>query len=331
MASFGHASHGSAVSGKLGSAAFLRLSPARRRRILHRLGRFDPWEPGFDFTPPVLPPGMEDGPPDFVGIGAQKSGTTWWYDLVTTHPGVTAPSHLHKERHLLDRFGEQPFGPEDAARYARWFPRRPGTITGEWTPDYATFAWAPELLHRVAPDARLLMLVRNPVDRFVSGVDHYRRRQVPVDGMVLADAVGRGRYTTTVAEWTSVFPSGSLLVLQYERCLVDTDRQLARTFEHLGLPGHGTAGTRGTVRPPAAGRPPLDPEVRRRLVDGYRHEVLALADLVPDLDLDLWPDFAGGAGAPPGGAARDGRRQPGGGSVPTGGPPADGPSSRVRP
>lgn len=49
-------------------------------------------------------------PPDFIGIGAQKSGTTWWHHLLLKHPDVYDGSHLHgrvtphfltKERHFF--------------------------------------------------------------------------------------------------------------------------------------------------------------------------------------------------------------------------------------
>jgi hypothetical protein len=299
--------------------AFLRLSPAHRRLILHRLGRFGPWETGFDFTPPPLPEGREAGPPDFVGIGAQKAGTTWWYDLITTHPGVSAPDHLSKERHLLDRFANQAFDTAAAEEYPLWFPRRPGTITGEWTPDYATFPWAPELLHRVAPDARLLMLVRDPIERFRSGLDHYRNLQQPVDGMVRANAVARGFYAKAIAQWTEVFGTDRLLVLQYERCVVDLEGQLARTFDHLGLTRYHVSRKEIPLRPSAGNRTPLDPDVVERLAVLYRHDVDELCRLVPDLDLSLWPHFnrSGRTGSDPSSGpamATPRGRQPGGAS-----------------
>ena len=41
---------------------------------------------GFDPTPPQPEMGQIVGPPDFVGIGAQKAGTTWWFDAICAHP-----------------------------------------------------------------------------------------------------------------------------------------------------------------------------------------------------------------------------------------------------
>ena len=57
-----------------------------RAVLLHARGDYAPWEDGFDFTPPALLPGESVGPPDFVGVGFQKAGTSWWYELVVDHP-----------------------------------------------------------------------------------------------------------------------------------------------------------------------------------------------------------------------------------------------------
>ena len=70
-------------------------------------------------------------PPDFIGVGAQKCGTSWWYSLVAEHPMVHDPAGFNKEA----RFFCQP-GPFDLAAYHALFARPSGRIAGEWTPDY---------------------------------------------------------------------------------------------------------------------------------------------------------------------------------------------------
>ena len=145
---------------------FLALPPNVRLAALHGLGRYAPWEARFDFTPPELGPAEEVGPPDFVGIGVQKAGTTWWYTLVLSHPDVSSRHDIHKERHFFDRFGCRSFGASDISDYHGWFPRRPGTRAGSGrpttsvAPGYHPFSTAP-LLRR-----GLLLLLRDPVDRF---------------------------------------------------------------------------------------------------------------------------------------------------------------------
>src|SRR6516162_10204326 len=98
---------GGAVS--VGRRALQKLPPSWRLATLHALGRYAPWEPQFDFTPPELRPGEVTGAPDFVGIGVQKAGTTWWYSLLAAHPDVSSRLDIHKERHFFDRFATMAF------------------------------------------------------------------------------------------------------------------------------------------------------------------------------------------------------------------------------
>ncbi len=285
------------VRGQL-SRGFMRVPPATRRRILHALGRYAPWEPEFDFTPPALAPGQHTGPPDFVGIGVQKAGTTWWYERIISHPAIFAPAGIHKERHYFDRFCARPMSPADEAVYHGWFPRPAGMLTGEWTPDYFTFPWVPRLLARAAPDARLLLLLRDPVERFRSGLAHQARMGQPIDGAAMADAVQRGQYRAALENWLE-HAADRLLVLQHERCVLEPEVEMARTLAHLGLaPTDATreepALPRSLDRAAPAGRArqELGDEVVDFLVQIYEPEVVALTRARGDLDVALWPNFA---------------------------------------
>ncbi|HEX7442670.1 MAG TPA: hypothetical protein VF320_02220, partial [Acidimicrobiales bacterium] len=101
---------------RVARAAFRNLSPRTRSAVLRRFGFFAPWEGGFDLSPPALAPGERPGAPDFVGIGAQKAGTSWWYELIVDHPQVFARPDIHKERHFFSHFGTTPFGPPEVDR-----------------------------------------------------------------------------------------------------------------------------------------------------------------------------------------------------------------------
>jgi len=281
-----------------GREAFLLLPAGLRRQVLHGLGRYAPWESGFDFTPPELLPGERAGPPDFVGIGAQKCGTTWWYDLIAAHPEVSARSGIHKERHFFDRFGSDRFDDAEIGRYHGWFPRPAGMRCGEWTPDYFSYPWTPELLRRAAPDTRLLLLLRDPVNRFRSGLAHAERTGGRIDTTTVDNAVQRGFYARALDEWLRHFERDQLLILQYERCAEDPATQLRATFSFLGLPETAPALT----PVPGAGSPegdPVDDDVARRLVAIYEKDVLRLAASEPTIDLTRWPHFAHLAGGSP--------------------------------
>jgi len=266
-----------------------------RDQVRRRVGPFAPWESGFDHRRPPEPiAGEEPGPPDFVGIGAQKAGTTWWFAQIVAHPGVHHPASIHKERHYFAPFALEDFGPAEIDGYHAWFPRPAGTLTGEWTPDYMCQPWVPELLAQAAPDTRLLVILRDPVERLVSGVAHSGVGASTHVGAVAMEAVTRSLYEQALRRWLARSDPSRMLVLQYERLVAEPTVQLRRTYEFLGLDA--------SFVPPELAVPVsvtrtdvhLGARARGRLVELLRPDVAALSELVPDLDLALWPNFRGG-------------------------------------
>ena len=271
------------------------LPRALRDRVRRRVGPFAPWEAGFAHTPPVPEPDEKVGPPDFVGIGVQKAGTTWWFGLLAAHPDVTHRAAVHKERHYFAPYATATFTQESRRGYHAWFPRAAGMKAGEWTPDYIHQPWVPPLLERAAPDARLLVMVRDPVERFVSGLAHSQMVPGSHLGTVLAEAVDRGFYAAALGRWARFSEAGRVLVLQYEQCVADPAEQLARTYRFLGLddrfrPGEMHRASSPTLQEKVA----LDADARTRLIDLYGADVADLLVLVPELDLSLWPNFRPG-------------------------------------
>jgi Sulfotransferase domain len=271
--------------------AFAKLPPAARRSVLHSFGKYAPWEEGFDPIPPQAQMGQIVGPPDFVGIGAQKAGTTWWFDAICAHPDVFCRADIHKERHFFGRYAVRSFGPADCSLYDGWFPRPPGSLTGEWTPDYMHYPWVPALLAQAAPRARLVML-RDPVERFRSGLAHQLRDRKKLNVETYRDAIGRGLYHDELRQWAAHFPQEQILVLQYEQCMADPSTHLARTYRFLGLEPFVHEGITKRVNA-TAGTPDLEENVRQRLVELYEPDVRALSRQFPNLDLSLWPNFSG--------------------------------------
>ena len=274
-------------------SAFLALPEPVQTAILHRMGRYPPWADGRAPVPPPCPDGMTVGAPDFVGVGVSKCGTSWWFNLILAHPDVHGPVRkelLFFNRIFFQRTRTTPATDEELQAYHRWFPRPPGTTTGEWTPSYA-FSWRlPPVLRRAAPDAKVLVLVRDPVDRYRSDISRPmpRRRlhSVRYRGLV------HGFYSAILQPWEQVYDPSEMLVLQYERCTRHPAEELAATYRFLGLDD--------TFRPPALTAPvnrtkakrTVDAGFERLLVESYEADVVALAARYPQIDLRLWPHFA---------------------------------------
>jgi hypothetical protein len=229
----------------------------------------------------LLPADWSFAPPDFVGIGAQRSGTTWWYSLIAAHPGVYHPPLTPKERNYFVFPGSEPATAVQAAGYRRIFPRPNGLITGEWTPEYMLDFWTPALLHEAAPDARLLVLLRDPVDRFRSAQPRSARESTI--------AFERGFYWAQLQRVLAHFDRERLLVLQYERCRSFPETELSRTYAFLGVAADfEPEGARQPVNPSRGPKPELTSAQLRALRDAYRADAEALAEAVPTIDLTLW-------------------------------------------
>jgi hypothetical protein len=271
-----------------------RLSTLQRYREglleLVRSGRGRPPKP--ENQPPEPPAGWLAAPPDFVGVGSARSGTTWWDELIHAHPDVVRAPGVPKEIHFFDRFWEGAFDDADADRYRRFFPRPAGKRAGEWTPGYALDFWTPRLLRRAAPEARLLVLLRDPVERFRSGLTLTENR-LTLNWTPRASANGgfqRGVYADQLLRLWAAFPREQVLVLQFEQCVRDPRSQLRRTFAFLGLdeaPADNIDVER-RVNETRVRKVPMSDWQRRLLVERYAPENARLGALVPDLDLSLW-------------------------------------------
>jgi hypothetical protein len=235
------------------------------------------------------------GPPDFIGVGTQRSGTTWWFRTLLGHPQVRPPRGRRKELHFFDRFCAQELRDSDIAEYHELFPRKPGQIAGEWTPRYMHDFWTPRLLARAAPGAKLLIMLRDPIERFRSGVPH-RLSRTPDARLeaATADAIERGRYATQLRRVLACHDESKLLILQYEKCVADPEGQYRRTLSFLGVDAEhrhdGFETRRGTTQ--AAKKKPLWDDLMDGLRAALEPEVRALAGMAPEIDVSLWKNFA---------------------------------------
>ena len=243
--------------------------------------------------PPAAPEGWAAGPPDYVGVGTARSGTTWWDSLVSAHPRVSRPAETPKEIHFFDGLWRGQLSEADVRRYHAFFARPEGHLSGEWTPGYMLDVWTPRLLYQAAPAARLLVLLRDPVERFRSGRTLAENRfTVGSTARAAANAAfNRGIYADQLQRLFNVFPREQVLVLQYERCVADTAAQLRRTYEFMGLEPEIPDGLDigGRVNESRGPKVRLSEWQADQLVRRYAPENERLAAMMPhEIDLSLW-------------------------------------------
>jgi hypothetical protein len=148
--------------------------------------------------------------------------------------------------------------------------------------------WAGAVLERLAPDAKVLVILRDPVERYCSGIGKDRGPA----GVNHASEVAqffRGFYGEQLAR-LAPYVEDRLLVLQYERCVRERQSQLERTFRFLGVEPVEVANIDdvvGTSTPRS-----ISAERRALLVEAYRPDVAMLAARYPEVDVSLWKNFA---------------------------------------
>lgn len=209
--------------------------------------------------------------PDFLIIGAQKAATTALYAYLRWHPGITGPSFkevsffdLHYARGDTWYRAHLPARPRLWAvkqRYGEW------PLVGEASPSYLFHPLAAERVAALMPEAKLIAVLRNPVDRAFS---HYRhevalgREELSFEDALDAESdrmrgelermardpsyfshawwnytyAARGNYAEQLERWFAAFPHEQLLVLISEDLLEEPAASYARTLDFLGVRPH---------------------------------------------------------------------------------------------
>jgi hypothetical protein len=179
--------------------------------------------------------------PTFLGIGAPKAGTTWLHDVLASHPRIWVPRR--HELHYFDRNFERGEG-----WYGGFFPRPSErdryAAVGEVTPHYLYDARCAERISAVPSVRKLILLLRDPVDRAWS---HYwfRVRIENYEGSFeefledRPEARTWGLYGRHLQKYLSLFPEENLLVLVYEKVFEDLPEALERLAAFLEVDAGG--------------------------------------------------------------------------------------------
>ncbi|MGY1650685.1 sulfotransferase [Geodermatophilus sp. SYSU D01119] len=204
--------------------------------------------------------------PQFVIAGAPKAGTTALHAALATHPGLYLSPVKEPKYYLTDGRPpprERQRGPGDAHSAQEWIWRREeylalfdgapaGTVRGESTPFYLHDRAAQRRLAADVPDVRVVVVVRDPVDRAWSNWVHLRAdglepeadfaRAVELEESRVAAGWapfwhyrGLGRYGEQLRDLYTVLPREQVLVLRYRQLVDSPDETLDRVSDLLGV------------------------------------------------------------------------------------------------
>lgn len=230
--------------------------------------------------------------PDFLIIGAQKAGTTSLFKYLGMHPSLQS-SISTKELHFFDTY---------YARGENWYRANfpvsaPGKLCYEASPSYLMHPRVPQRAHAMLPKAKLLVLLRNPVERAYSSYQHQIRagretlsfeeaiaqeasRIGPELEKIMADPgfvakdyrrfsyLERGKYVEQIKRWHEYYPKDAMLVIESESFWREPQEAFDRIFGFLGvesvsLPVKKKYNTGGYTSD-------MEPDTRQRLEEFYR-------------------------------------------------------------
>lgn len=208
--------------------------------------------------------------PDFIIIGTQRGGTTSLYNYLAEHPGIGAASI--KEVHFFDtpRFKRgltwyRAHFPSVMQKYYVEYIKKHNFITGEASPYYLFYPFAPRRVAMALPHVKIIVMLRNPIDRAYSHFYHEKaggheklssfEDAIDAEEERLANELqkmredesyhsynlrhfsylARGIYVDQLRAWLNLFPKEQVLILKSEDFYADPRAVLKRSHAFLGL------------------------------------------------------------------------------------------------
>ena len=202
---------------------------------------------------PQLFPQTSLKPPQvhFTIIGAQKSGTSSLYYYLEEHPDISVS--IKKELHFWSLHYEK--GQDWYLSHFLPIPEGTSWVTGEASPTYLDSPKAAERMYRVFPEMKLIVLLRNPVDRAISHYHHWVRLKKEFRPLEVAlqdqlnqrpkwddelairnHYIARSCYVKFLPDWLKYFPRNNILVIASETFQAQPSQVLQDIHGFLNVP-----------------------------------------------------------------------------------------------
>ncbi|MDP8961819.1 MAG: sulfotransferase [Actinomycetota bacterium] len=224
---------------------------------------------------PAIPEQARARLADFIIIGAMKAGTSSLASYLASHPDVFVTNPKEPDFFIAGANWER-----GLHWYAQLFTQaKEGALLGEASTSYTKHpicTGAPARIRATVPDARLIYLLRDPIDRVVS---HYRhellrgRETRPLITALDQDEryLAPSRYGAQLERYLDHFDSSQLLVLYSEDLLDRREETVRKALIHIGAdPDRAHHDFDWTAHTTAQARAPLPPLARLQSTSLYR-------------------------------------------------------------
>jgi len=234
--------------------------------------------------------------PDFLIIGAIKAGTTFLYHYLIQHPDIYRA--LRKETHYFDRPRKLPYRsyfPTFFTKFSAEYIHKRKFLTGEASPGYLFFPHCAAAIHRVLPNAKLIVILRNPVDRAFSQYHYYKKVGQDSHFLTFEDAIAnektefqktgmskqeylykfpvrsylsRGIYVEQLENWFKFYPEEQFFICSIEEMSDNEQNTVSKIYEFLDVEDHILTDLK--KKNVGQYRDSINPETREQLIEYFR-------------------------------------------------------------
>lgn len=192
--------------------------------------------------------------PNFFIVGAMRAGTTSLYEYLRCQPRVFMPSR--KESNYFTKSDDPNFVKLTAPvrsknEYLDLFKKAKDEVAiGEACISYLSDPEAPKLIHDVVPDAKIIIILRNPIERTLS--DYLYGIRMAIENLTFSDALKRDLsrlhlpyrsiikgsfYSQKVKRYIDTFGHEQIKIIIFEEFVQNPKRTVKETLEFLGIKG----------------------------------------------------------------------------------------------
>ncbi|MBI65999.1 MAG: hypothetical protein CMG64_06880 [Candidatus Marinimicrobia bacterium] len=175
-------------------------------------------------------------PPDFIGIGAMRCGTTWISDKLRQHPEIFLPNN-YKELHFFNSHYSN-----GIEWYENKFLGKTDTqISGEFTPKYLRDNESPFLIKKHYPNVKLIISIRNPIDRAFSHYNFLRKHSKISENFYQAlfheqyEIRKAGLYGQQIKTYLDLFPPDKIHIIVFDDLKKSPDNVVKKLYNFLNV------------------------------------------------------------------------------------------------
>jgi hypothetical protein len=248
--------------------------------------------------------------PHFIGVGSGRAGTSSLYEYLRNHPKAYLPPIKELNYFGFRTTETHPDGWSFAEYKNLFLAAQPGQILGEFSPIYLSLPGSLELIKKYIPDCKLIITLREPIERAISHFVHhqpnhhfadaeeYFRKALELhsqgknqkfDWFSPVKALRQSFYADDISRAIELFTERQVFFVVFDDMKDDASPLLADLARFLGLPHHEHALPKKNQRQKKSGEPQISEATRSKMAELFRPDVERTAKLL-QRDLTKWLD-----------------------------------------